>query len=407
VCSLCHDAVFAHFTHCLLGPPGAEQGRGRRRAESLPTRRGSCRLSRRSRRNRHRPATGAGRCSSCAGAGARAAVPGRRCACRARGLHGQHRQLQRQRAVRLGFRGGRAGRQLELLRGFRWVGGRFAAAPPGRAGRAPPPLQPPCRPSSRAPRPPAHLPPVPLAACRHAPHAGLVSHRQRQVGVLALPNAMRGPSRCSQHVAHAALFPSPRDVNVTVVISNTSMEFTKLGSFGSAFQFGTNLVNSMDRWAVVQGQGRNPALAMLLAWPGPGWGVGGWEAPAGAGAGPRWRRQGAQRGGSLGCARPRQARRPRGRQPDKPAGQARPGQPPSQASHPATQPPSHPATQPPSHPATQPPSHPAGQPASYPGAARRPAAHALLHPQELHTEGKVAAQGARPDRAPGGRGGAL
>ncbi|GBF94714.1 hypothetical protein Rsub_07597 [Raphidocelis subcapitata] len=39
---------------------------------------------------------------------------------------------------------------------------------------------------------------------------------------------------------------SPSDVNVTITITNTSLEFTKLGSFGNATAFGQNMVNSMD-----------------------------------------------------------------------------------------------------------------------------------------------------------------
>jgi hypothetical protein len=39
---------------------------------------------------------------------------------------------------------------------------------------------------------------------------------------------------------------SPADVNMTITITNTSLEFTKLGSFGTALGFGQNLVNSMD-----------------------------------------------------------------------------------------------------------------------------------------------------------------
>lgn len=38
-----------------------------------------------------------------------------------------------------------------------------------------------------------------------------------------------------------------RDANVTVVVTNVSGEFTRLGSFGNVYAFGTNLVNSMDR----------------------------------------------------------------------------------------------------------------------------------------------------------------
>lgn len=37
---------------------------------------------------------------------------------------------------------------------------------------------------------------------------------------------------------------SPRDVNVTITVTNVSVEFTKLGSFGTPLQFASNLVNS-------------------------------------------------------------------------------------------------------------------------------------------------------------------
>lgn len=39
----------------------------------------------------------------------------------------------------------------------------------------------------------------------------------------------------------------PRDVNVTLLINNAGADFTSLRSFGSAEDFGNNLVNSMDR----------------------------------------------------------------------------------------------------------------------------------------------------------------
>uniref|UniRef100_A0A7S0WYF0 PsbP C-terminal domain-containing protein n=1 Tax=Chlamydomonas leiostraca TaxID=1034604 RepID=A0A7S0WYF0_9CHLO len=40
---------------------------------------------------------------------------------------------------------------------------------------------------------------------------------------------------------------SARDVNVSLVITNVSFEFTKLGSFGNVATFASNLVNSLDR----------------------------------------------------------------------------------------------------------------------------------------------------------------
>jgi hypothetical protein len=41
--------------------------------------------------------------------------------------------------------------------------------------------------------------------------------------------------------------PSVRDCNISVVITNVSVEFTKLGSFGNIDSFATNLVNGLDR----------------------------------------------------------------------------------------------------------------------------------------------------------------
>lgn len=40
---------------------------------------------------------------------------------------------------------------------------------------------------------------------------------------------------------------SVRDCNISVVITNVSVEFTKLGSFGNIDSFATNLVNGLDR----------------------------------------------------------------------------------------------------------------------------------------------------------------
>jgi len=52
-----------------------------------------------------------------------------------------------------------------------------------------------------------------------------------------------------------AWFPEdrPEDVNVTLVITNTAADFTSLSSFGSDYDFGTNLVNSMDRSYLLRG----------------------------------------------------------------------------------------------------------------------------------------------------------
>lgn len=44
-----------------------------------------------------------------------------------------------------------------------------------------------------------------------------------------------------------------RDVNVTLLINNAAADFTSLGSFGSPQDFGSNVVNSMDRSYVRRG----------------------------------------------------------------------------------------------------------------------------------------------------------
>jgi len=46
-----------------------------------------------------------------------------------------------------------------------------------------------------------------------------------------------------------AFFPKDSDasINVTVVCTNVSADFTKMGSFGTPYEFGTRLVGSLDR----------------------------------------------------------------------------------------------------------------------------------------------------------------
>lgn len=50
------------------------------------------------------------------------------------------------------------------------------------------------------------------------------------------------------------------NVNVTLTVTNTSVEFTKLGSFGNVYTFSQNLVNSMDRSFLLRNV-RNPLAA--------------------------------------------------------------------------------------------------------------------------------------------------
>jgi hypothetical protein len=61
---------------------------------------------------------------------------------------------------------------------------------------------------------------------------------------------------------------------MTITITNTSLEFTKLGSFGTALGFGQNLVNSMDTsfYARARGGATNPDVQVRLAL-GSGWGL--------------------------------------------------------------------------------------------------------------------------------------
>ena len=53
------------------------------------------------------------------------------------------------------------------------------------------------------------------------------------------------------------------DVNVTVVITTPGADYTALGSFGSASDFGTNLVQSMDRSYELRA-GKKPTKPVLV-----------------------------------------------------------------------------------------------------------------------------------------------
>jgi hypothetical protein len=60
----------------------------------------------------------------------------------------------------------------------------------------------------------------------------------------AIPSGASGARRT------IAWFPeggNANEINVSITITNVSVEFTKLGSFGNVFAFGSNLVNQMDR----------------------------------------------------------------------------------------------------------------------------------------------------------------
>lgn len=51
---------------------------------------------------------------------------------------------------------------------------------------------------------------------------------------------------------------SPKDVNLSVVVTNVAPDFTKLGSFGTPLDFGQNMVNSMDRSFLLKAAWKKP-----------------------------------------------------------------------------------------------------------------------------------------------------
>jgi hypothetical protein len=62
-----------------------------------------------------------------------------------------------------------------------------------------------------------------------------------------IPGAVPGPSGARRTLAFFPDDPSVTDVSITVVITNVSVEFTKLSSFGNIDSFADNLVSSQDR----------------------------------------------------------------------------------------------------------------------------------------------------------------
>jgi PsbP len=61
-----------------------------------------------------------------------------------------------------------------------------------------------------------------------------------------------------------AFFPEGfTDVNVTIVITTPGADYTALGSFGNAAQFGENLVQSMDRSYELR-NGRKPNQPVMV-----------------------------------------------------------------------------------------------------------------------------------------------
>lgn len=51
---------------------------------------------------------------------------------------------------------------------------------------------------------------------------------------------------------------TPREVNLSVVVTSVAPDFTKLGSFGTPLDFGQNMVNSMDRSFLLRGAWKKP-----------------------------------------------------------------------------------------------------------------------------------------------------
>lgn len=66
-------------------------------------------------------------------------------------------------------------------------------------------------------------------------------------GSISGATSFAGSSGARRTVAFFPDDPSAHDVNVSIVISNISVEYTKLGSFGNVYAFSANLVNSLDR----------------------------------------------------------------------------------------------------------------------------------------------------------------
>ncbi|GAX86069.1 hypothetical protein CEUSTIGMA_g13483.t1 [Chlamydomonas eustigma] len=62
-----------------------------------------------------------------------------------------------------------------------------------------------------------------------------------------IPGAVPGPSGVRRTLAFFPDDPSVQDISVTVVVTNVSVEFTKLSSFGNIDSFADNLVSSQDR----------------------------------------------------------------------------------------------------------------------------------------------------------------
>lgn len=58
---------------------------------------------------------------------------------------------------------------------------------------------------------------------------------------------------------------SARAVNATVVVTPVAPDFTKLGSFGSALDFGQNMVNSMDRSFLIRSAWKKPTGSVQTA----------------------------------------------------------------------------------------------------------------------------------------------
>ncbi|KAF6260967.1 hypothetical protein COO60DRAFT_1700062 [Scenedesmus sp. NREL 46B-D3] len=81
---------------------------------------------------------------------------------------------------------------------------------------------------------------------------------QQYEGMIDGNTSFQGSSGARRTIAWYPTDGRADETNVSLTITNTSAEFTGLGSFGNVFAFGTNLVNSMDRSFLLRVQAAGP-----------------------------------------------------------------------------------------------------------------------------------------------------
>jgi hypothetical protein len=82
-------------------------------------------------------------------------------------------------------------------------------------------------------------------------------------GVLDGNRKFSGASGSRRTLAWVPTDGSASTTNVTVVVTNVGADYQSLGSFGSAYTFGTNLVNSMDRSYLLKAKVAPPGPIMV------------------------------------------------------------------------------------------------------------------------------------------------